>query len=136
MANKNRRLYVRITEDEREKALALADSLSLTMSDLIRALLQLPAGYVEGTESRPVLVIDSKSAFRLARETRWWGYQYNQITHALNRIAYFLRRDMADIDDVMEELKIVEEKVNKANDHIAVLSAEAQRMAAMFKVRR
>ena len=83
-----------------------------------------------------MLVIDSKSAFRLARETRWWGYQYNQITHALNRIAYFLRRDMADIDDVMEELKIVEEKVDKANAHIAELSAEAQRMSSMFKVRR
>ena len=54
MANMDRRLYVRITEDEREKALALADSLGLTMSDLIRVLLRLPAEYVSGTESRPV----------------------------------------------------------------------------------
>ena len=130
------RLDLRVTREEREEAIRLAKSLDLTVSELVRILLRLPAGYASGTETRPVLVIDSKSAFRLARETRWWGYQYNQIAHALNRIALFLRRDMADAADALEQLLIVEEKVDKANEDIAILRAEAQRMAAMFNVRK
>ena len=136
MPKKEPRLFVRVTEEEHDKVVAYAKSLDLTISDLVRILLRLPAGYASGTETRPVLVIDSKSAFRLARETRWWGYQYNQIAHALNRIALFLRRDMADAADALEQLLIVEEKVDKANEDIAILRAEAQRMAAMFNVRK
>ena len=130
------RLDLRVTREEREEAIRLAKSLDLTVSELVRILLRLPAGYAAGTEARPVLVIDTKSACKLARETRWWGYQYNQIAHALNRIALFLRRDMADAADALEQLLIVEEKVDKANADIAVLRAEAQRMAAMFNVRK
>ena len=130
------RLDLRVTRAEREEAMRLAKSLDLTVSELVRILLRLPAGYAVGTETRPVLVIDTTSAFKLARETRWWGYQYNQIAHALNRIALFLRRGMADADDALEQLLIVEEKVDKANADIAVLRAEAVRMAAMFNVRK
>lgn len=130
------RLDLRVTREEREEAIRLAKSLNLTVSELVRILLRLPAGYAAGTETRPVLVIDTTSAFKLARETRWWGYQYNQIAHALNRIALFLRRGMADADDALEQLLIVEEKVDKANADIAVLRAEAVRMAAMFNVRK
>lgn len=64
------------------------------------------------------------------------GYQHNQIAHALNRIAYYTRRDMADADDVMEQLQVVEQKGDRANADIAVLRAEAQRMAAMFSAKK
>lgn len=136
MENRAYRLDLRVTYEERKEAIELADRLGLTVSDLVRILLRLPAGYAEGTESRPVLVIDTTSAFKLARETRWWGYQYNQIAHALNRIALFLRRGMADADDALEQLLIVEEKVDRANADIAVLRAGALRMAAMFNVKK
>ena len=136
MENRAYRLDLRVTYEERKEAMELANRLGLTVSDLVRILLRLPAGYAEGTEARPVLVIDTTSAFKLARETRWWGYQYNQIAHALNRIALFLRRGMADADDALEQLLIVEEKVDKANADIAVLRAEALRMASMFNVRK
>lgn len=136
MENRAYRLDLRVTYEERKEAMELANRLGLTVSDLVRILLRLPAGYAEGTEARPVLVIDTTSAFKLARETRWWGHQYNQIAHALNRIALFLRRGMADADDALEQLLIVEEKVDKANADIAVLRAEALRMASMFNVRK
>lgn len=136
MPKKEPRLFVRVTDEEHEEVVAKAKSLNLTVSDLVRIMLRLPAGYVDGTETRPVIVIDAVSARKLARETRWWGYQYNQIAHALNRIALFLRRGMADADDALEQLSIVEEKVDRANADIAVLRAEAERMASMFNVRK
>ncbi|MDO4851157.1 MAG: hypothetical protein Q4A93_04780 [Actinomycetota bacterium] len=113
-----------------------AEKVSLSLSDLVRVCLKLPPEFALGTDARPVLVIDATSARKLARETRWWGYQYNQIAHALNRIAYYLQRDMADSADVFEELQAVEEKVERANADIAALRVEAQRMVAMFPVRK
>ncbi|MDY5662730.1 MAG: hypothetical protein SPG07_09015, partial [Coriobacteriales bacterium] len=61
-----------------------------SVSDIVRILLRLPGGYVAGEETRPALVIDSFSARKLARETRWSGYRYIQIVHELNRIAMYL----------------------------------------------
>lgn len=136
MANKERRLFVRVTDEEHARAVALAKELGLTVSDLIRVLLQLPVERISESEPRKVLVVDASSAGQLARQTRLWGYQHNQIAHALNRIAYYIGRDMADADDVMEQLQIVEEKVDRANADIAALRAEAQRMATMFSVKK
>lgn len=134
MQKRSRRIDLRVTEEDLMAAKSLADECGMTVSDVVRILLRLPRGYVEGTDSRPVLVIDATSARKLARETRWWGYQYNQIAHALNRIAMYLWRDMCDAADALEQLQLVEEKVDRANDDIAALRAEAQRMAAMFNV--
>lgn len=136
MTKKEPRLFVRVTDDEHDAAMTLAEELGLSVSELVRILLRLPRGYSDGKETRPVLVVDAVSARKLARETRWWGYQYNQIAHALNRIAMYLRRDMCDAADALEQLQVVEEKVDKANADIAVLRAEAQRMAAMFNVKK
>lgn len=136
MTKKEPRLFVRVTDDEHDAAMALAEELGLSVSELVRILLRLPRGYSDGKETRPVLVVDAVSARKLARETRWWGYQYNQIAHALNRIAMYLRRDMCDAADALEQLQVVEEKVDKTNADIAVLRAEAQRMAAMFNVKK
>ena len=136
MANKERRLFVRVTDEEHARAAALADELGLTVSGLIRVLLQLPAEHISEYEQRAALVVDATSAAQLARQTRLWGYQYNQIAHALNRIAYYMRRDMTDADDVMEQLQVVEQKVDRANADIAALRAEAQRMAVMFSAKK
>ena len=82
MEKRSRRIDLRVTEDDRKAAASLAEECGLTVSDVVRILLRLPRGYVEGTETRPVLVVDATSARKLARETRWWGYQYNQIARA------------------------------------------------------
>lgn len=136
MANKERRLFVRVTDEEHARAVALAEELGLTVSDLIHVLLQLPVEHISESEPRVVLVVDTASATQLARQTRLWGYQHNQIAHALNRIACYMRRDMADADDVMEQLQVVEQKADRANADIAALRAEAQRMAAMFSAKK
>ena len=136
MTKKEPRLFVRVTDDEHEAAMTLAEELGLTVSELVRILLRLPRGYFDGKETCPVLVVDAVSARKLARETRWWAYQYNQTAHALNRIAMYLRRDMCDAAAALEQLQVVEEKVDRANADIAVLRAEAQRMAAMFNVKK
>ena len=136
MQKRSRRIDLRVTEEDLASAKALADECDMTVSDVVRILLRLPREYVAGTDSRPVLVVDAASACTLARETRWWGYQYNQIAHALNRIAMYLRRDMCDVADALEQLQLVEEKVGRANADIAVLRAEAQRMAVMFNVKK
>ena len=136
MANKERRLFVRVTNEEHARTVALAEELGLTVSDLVRILLQLPAEHISESGPSAVLVVDATSAAQLARQTRLWGYQHNQIAHALNRIAMYLRRDMCDAADALEQLQVVEEKVDRANADIAVLRAEAQRMAAMFNVKK
>lgn len=134
MTNKDRRLYVRITEDEREKSLALADNLGLTVSGAVRKLLRLAYACGTDAESQPAIVIDNTSFFKLVRKARIWGYQYNQIAHELNRIAYYLRRDMADAADVLEELQGIEKRLDKANEEIASLRAEAERLSSMCAV--
>ena len=136
MANKDRRLYVRITENEREGSLALAGSLGLTVSGTVRKLLRFANACGEETESRHAIVIDGASFAKLVREARIWGYQYNQIAHKLNRIAYYLRQDMADGADVLEELQSIEKKLDKANEEIASLRAEAERLSSMHVVRK
>lgn len=136
MQKRSRRIDLRVTEEDLASAKALADECDMTVSDVVRVLLRLPRTFVDGTDARPVLVVDAVSVRKLARETRWWGYQYNQIAHALNRIAMYLRRDMCDAADALEQLQVVEEKVDRANADIEVLRAEAQRMAAMFNVKK
>lgn len=136
MQKRSRRIELRVTEEDLASAKALADECDMTVSDVVCVLLRLPRSYVNGTDPRPVLVVDAVSARRLARETHWWGYQYNQIAHTLNRIAMYLRRDMRDAVDALEQLQVIEEKVDRVNADIAVLRAEAQRMAAMFNVKK
>ena len=136
MANKDRRLYVRITEDERKRSLALADSLGLTVSGAVRKLLRLANACDAETESRHAIAIDGASFTKLVREARIWGYQYNQIAHKLNRITYYLRQDMADAADVLEELQGIEKMLDKANEEIASLRAEAERLSSMHAVRK
>lgn len=43
---------------------------------------------------------------------------------------------MCDAADALEQLFVVEEKVDRANADIAVLRAEAVRMAAMFNMKK
>ena len=49
-------------------------------------------------------MLDLATANRLYRELNHWGYQRNQAVHALNRIAYYLRRNDMDAADVLDAL--------------------------------
>lgn len=97
-----KQLHVRMSEAEIASAKRLARELGMTVSDLLRALLQLPAEAVRGGGS--LVVVDRMTAARLSREMTRWGHHYNQAVHALNAIAYYLRANDMDAPEVMEEL--------------------------------
>ena len=97
-----KQIHVRMSEDEIERAKRLVADTDMTLSDLIRVLLQMPASAVG--ESGSLIVIDRTTAAKLTREMQRWGHHYNQVTHALNTIAYYLRANDMDTPDVLEEL--------------------------------
>mgnify|MGYP002765455410 FL=1 len=119
-----RQIHVRMSEGEVNRAKAFARSLGMTLSDLIRTLLQLPASSIE--EGDGLVVIDRTTAVKLAREMRRWGHRYNQAVHALNAIAYYLRANDMDASDVLEELDRASGKLAAMQPGIEALRREAE----------
>ena len=119
-----RQIHVRMSEGEVNRAKAFARSLGMTLSDLIRTLLQLPASSIE--EGDGLVVIDRTTAVKRAREMRRWGHHYNQAVHALNAIAYYLRANDMDASDVLEELDRASGKLAAMQPGIEALRREAE----------
>ena len=119
-----KQIHVRMSEGEIAHAKALARNLGMTLSDLIRVLLQLPDSSVREGDS--LVVIDRATAVKLSREMRRWGYHYNQAVHALNAIAYYLRANDMDAADVLEELDRASEKLVAMQPGIEELRREAE----------
>lgn len=119
-----KQIHVRMSEEEISRAKGLAASLGMTLSDLIRLLVQLPAESVAGGAS--LIVIDRVTAVKLSREMRRWGHHYNQAVHALNAIAYYLRANDMDSSDVIEELDRVSEKLAAMQPGVEALRADTE----------
>lgn len=124
MEHHPKQIHVRMSEEEIVRAKRLASSLNMTLSDLVRVLLQLPADSVD--ESGALVVIDRATAVKLSREMRRWGHHYNQAVHALNAIAYYLRANDMDAEDVLEELDRTSDKLAAMQPGIQALRREAQ----------
>ena len=122
----DRRLHVRVGEADIERAQMLAHTLGITTSALVRLLLQLPA---EDVTARRHVVLDLTCANRLYRELNQWGYQQNQAAHALNRIAYYLRREAMDTPDVLEELASVKRQLGRLRERAGELTAPVREVA-------
>lgn len=119
MERYTRRIYVRATDADLARAKALAEGTGLSVSDLVRLLLQLPA---DDVDAKHAVVLDLATANRLFRELNHWGYQRNQAVHALNRIAYYLRRndmDAADVLDALAQTKDTLDTVRRATGPLA-----------------
>ena len=101
--------HVRMSDREMESAKSLARELGMTVSDLVRVLLQLPAEEARG--GARLVVVDRTTAARLSREMTRWGHHYNQAVHALNAIAYYLRANDMETSEVVEELSRAERKL-------------------------
>lgn len=114
------RLHVRVGETDVERAQTLTSALSITTSALVRLLLQLPAKNVAAHRH---VVLDLTCANHLYRELNQWGYQQNQAAHALNRIAYYLRREAMDASDVLEELATVDRQLERLRERAACCSS-------------
>lgn len=123
-----KQIHVRMSEVELARAKSLAQALDMTLSDLIRTLLQLPDSAVgkEGT----LVVIDRAAAAKLVREMRRWGHHYNQAVHALNAIAYYLRANDMDTADVLEELDRTAEKLAAMQPGIEALRRDAEAISS------
>lgn len=119
-----KQIHVRMSEGEAKRARALAKRLGMTLSDLIRTLLQLSASSIK--EGGGLVVIDRTTAVKLAREMRRWGHHYNQAVHALNAIAYYLRANDMDTSDVLEELDRASGKLAAMQPGIEELRREAE----------
>ena len=119
-----KQIHVRMSEGEVARAKALASKLDMTLSDLIRCLLQLPDESIEG--GARLVVVDRATAVKLSREMRRWGHHYNQAVHALNAIAYYLRANDMDSSDVIEELDRTSGRLVAKQPGIAALRADAE----------
>ena len=126
MERYDKRLHVRASEADVERARKLANTLNITTSALVRLLLQLPA---EDVAAQRHVVLDLACANRLYRELNQWGYQQNQAAHALNRIAYYLRREAMDVSDVLEELSSVERQLGRLRKNTDELAAPVREVA-------
>lgn len=122
----DRRLHVRVSEADVERAQRLARTLNITTSALVRLLLQLPA---EDVAAQRHVVLDLTCANRLYRELNQWGYQQNQAAHALNRIAYYLRREAMDASDVLEKLASVERQLGLLRERTGELANPVREVA-------
>lgn len=126
MERYDKRLHVRVSEADIERAQTLASALNITTSALVRLLLQLPA---EDVAARLHVVLDLTCANRLYRELNQWGYQQNQAVHALNRIAYYLRRETMDASDVLEELASVGRQLERLRERTGELATPVREVA-------
>lgn len=122
-----RRIFVRMTDDGLAHARVVADAMNLTLSQLVRLLLD--GATVEGVVPSALVVVDCTTAAKLSREMRRWGHHYNQAVHALNSIAYYLRANDMDTPDVLEELGRASAKLEAMQPGIARLRAEAERIS-------
>lgn len=120
-------MHLRMSERELAAAKALAGELNMTVSDLVRVLLQLPADSV-GTGAR-LVVVDRTTAAKLSREMTRWGHHYNQAVHALNAIAYYLRANDMDAPDVLEELARAERKLEEMRPAVESLRGEVTKLS-------
>lgn len=119
-----KRLYVRMSAEDLEQARRQAESLDMTISDLVRVLLSVPKSTASDSASAGVLVVDRVTAMRIDRELNRWGHHYNQAVHALNIIAYYLRLDEMDAFDVLEQLDVANGRLQAVNDGAAALRRE------------
>ena len=117
------RIFVRMTDEGAAQAKSLAASLDMTLSDLVRVLLQSSGPSVD-KKPDALIIVDRDTAVGLRRELRRWGYHYNQAVHALNAIAYYLRLNEMDFYEVMEELEKANRKLASMNDSVEALRSE------------
>ena len=120
------RLDLRISRQDKTLLKRRCEEFGMTQTDYMRMLINLPLRMVdEGMEEESDLfVIDRWGAAKIAGQIRRLGYLYNQSVHALNAIAYYLKRDEADCRDALDALGHATEKLNAVDDGIRGISEQ------------
>lgn len=129
MSGRCKRVYVRLTPGEKDLALDFASRNDLTVSLLVRVLIQLPADCtMEGAHTS--VVLDRASAGRLEREMRRWGNHYNQAVHALNRIVYYAERGSLRTDEAQRMLNVSAGNLEDLNIAVMQLREETHNLCS------
>ena len=123
MSGRCERVYVRLTPGEKDRALDLASRNGVTVSQLVRVLIQLPADYT-AESARTAVMLDRATAGGLEREMRRWGNHYNQVVHALNRIAYYAERGSLRTDEAQRLLNVAAGNLEDLNVAVVQLREE------------
>lgn len=121
-------INMRLTPEEKGRAISLAKSKGLSVSQLVRVLIRLPAEYDDGGMHTAV-VIDRSSVPRLEREMRRWGHHYNQAVHALNRIAYYADRGTLKTDEAHQLLRKAEGNLEDLNVAVVELRSDVEEIS-------
>lgn len=120
------RLDIRISLEDKNLLKRRCDEFGMTQTDYMRMLINLPLRMVdEGMEEESDLfVIDRWGAGRIAGQIRRLGYLYNQGVHALNAIAYYLKRDEADSRDALDALEHATKKLDAVDEGVRAICAQ------------
>lgn len=129
-----KQLHVRMSDREMESAKSLARELGMTVPDLVRVLLQLPAEEASGRTR--LVVVDRTTATRLSREMTRWGHHCNQAAHAFIAIAYYLRANDMETSEVVEELSRAERKLAKMQPGVESLMPRSCRARSILATMR
>ena len=99
---KDRFVHCRLSEDDYNRFHANAEAMELAPSQYLRYLLRIPVG---DATKYSVVAIDAGAMERARSELVRWGHHYNQAVHALNTIAFYVRRGGGDIAYFTEQME-------------------------------
>ena len=122
-------INLRVTPDEKSRAIDLAKSKGLSVSQLMRVLIKLPAECVDADGFHTAVIIDRGSVPKLEREMRRWGHHYNQAVHALNRIAYYAERGSLKTEEAHRLLRRAEGNLEDLNVAVVKLRDDVGNIA-------
>lgn len=122
-------INMRLTPDEKSRAVNLAKSKNLSVSQLMRILIQLPAECADTDSIHTAVIIDRSSVPKLEREIRRWGHHYNQAVHALNRIAYYADRGSLKTEEAHRLLRRAEGNLEDLNVAVVKLRDDVENIA-------
>lgn len=122
-------INMRLTPDEKSRAISLAKSKDLSVSQLMRVLIKLPAKCADTDGIHTAVVIDRSSVPKLEREMRRWGHHYNQAVHALNRIAYYADRGTLKTEEAHRLLRKAEGNLEDLNVAVVKLRDDVESIA-------
>ena len=122
-------INMRLTPDEKSRAISLARSKDLSVSQLMRILIKLPAECTDTDGAHTAVIIDRSSVPKLEREMRRWGHHYNQAVHALNRIAYYADRGTLKTEETHQLLLKAEGNLEDLNIAVVKLRDDVENIA-------
>lgn len=116
MATKTHMVTCRLDDRDYGSLHENAAALDVAPSTYMRYLIRIPVSACPNPKGSRVLVVDAKTLSALRYELIRWGRHYNQGIHALNAIAYTARRKAPERDYFVQQIGIVNEKLDAVEE--------------------